>query len=87
MKFHVVRGEILGYPVYLNPVQTDLTFERAAWEGSDSSALGKALAHFSLGHEKDFGIYMVDSSRINVAGITEENVGYLAESIAAVVSS
>ena len=35
--------------------------------------------------KKEFGIYMVDSSRINVAGITENNVGYLAESIAAVV--
>ena len=33
----------------------------------------------------DFGIYMVDSSRINVAGITRQNVGYLAESIAAVL--
>jgi aspartate/tyrosine/aromatic aminotransferase len=35
--------------------------------------------------KKDYGIYMVDSSRINVAGITEDNVGYLADSIAAVV--
>jgi aspartate/tyrosine/aromatic aminotransferase len=33
--------------------------------------------------KKDFGIYMVDSSRINVAGITVKNVSYLAESIAA----
>jgi aspartate/tyrosine/aromatic aminotransferase len=36
--------------------------------------------------KKDYGIYMVDSSRVNVAGITEENVGYLSDSIAAVVS-
>lgn len=35
--------------------------------------------------KKDYGIYMVGSSRINVAGITRENVEYLAESIAAVV--
>ena len=34
----------------------------------------------------DYGIYMVDSSRINVAGITAENVDYLSDSIAAVVS-
>ena len=33
--------------------------------------------------KKDYGVYMVDSSRINVAGITRENVGYLADSIAA----
>ena len=31
------------------------------------------------------GIYLVDSSRINVCGITEANVGYLAESIASVL--
>jgi len=33
--------------------------------------------------KKDFGIYMVDSSRINVAGITPHNVTYLADSIVA----
>jgi len=33
----------------------------------------------------DFGVYMVDSGRINVAGITKDNVDYLAECIAAVV--
>ncbi len=32
-----------------------------------------------------YAIYMVDSSRINVAGVTRANVGYLAESIAAVL--
>ena len=35
--------------------------------------------------KQEYGIYMVDSSRINVAGITAENVEYLAESIAAVL--
>jgi len=35
--------------------------------------------------KKDFGIYMVDMSRINVAGITAENVDYLSDSIAAVL--
>ena len=35
--------------------------------------------------KSDFAVYMVDSSRINVAGITRENVGYLGESIAAVL--
>lgn len=35
--------------------------------------------------KRDFGVYMVGSSRINVAGITESNVGYLADSIAAVL--
>ena len=35
--------------------------------------------------KKEFAIYMVDSSRINIAGITTENVGHLSDSIAAVV--
>lgn len=35
----------------------------------------------------DFGVYMVDSSRINVAGITPANVNYLADSIAATLKN
>jgi aspartate/tyrosine/aromatic aminotransferase len=35
--------------------------------------------------KEDRGIYLVDSSRINVCGITEKNVQYLAESIASVL--
>lgn len=35
--------------------------------------------------KKDHGVYMVNSSRINVAGITESNVDHLAASIAAVL--
>jgi aspartate aminotransferase len=35
--------------------------------------------------KSEFGVYMVDSSRINVAGITRENVDYLGESIAKVL--
>ena len=35
--------------------------------------------------KREFGIYMVDSSRINVAGITPDNVEHLADSIAAVL--
>ena len=34
---------------------------------------------------KDRGVYLVGSSRINVCGITEDNVRYLAESIASVL--
>ncbi len=33
--------------------------------------------------KKDYGVYMVGSSRINTAGITTHNVNYLADSIAA----
>ena len=37
--------------------------------------------------KKDFGVYMVDSGRINVAGITPDNVNYLADSIAATLQN
>ncbi len=36
--------------------------------------------------KRDFGVYMVDSSRINVAGVTPANVDYLADAIAAVLN-
>ena len=35
--------------------------------------------------KKDYGIYLVDSGRINVCGITRDNVDYIAEAIAAVL--
>ena len=35
--------------------------------------------------KQDYGIYLVDSGRINVCGITGNNVSYLSESIAAVL--
>lgn len=35
--------------------------------------------------KQEFGVYMVDSSRMNVAGITADNVEYLAEAIASVL--
>ena len=47
--------------------------------------LGISAEHVAALKE-DYGIYMVNSSRINVAGITAGNVGYLSDSIAAVLS-
>lgn len=35
--------------------------------------------------KKDHAVYMVDSSRINIAGITAGNVGHIAQSVAAVL--
>lgn len=35
--------------------------------------------------KQDYGIYLVDSGRINVCGVTRDNADYLAESIAAVL--
>ena len=62
--------------------------------GHDFSHLTRAAGMFTFlgitteqvqALKKDYAIYMVGSSRINVAGITETNVEYLAESIAAVL--
>ncbi len=67
---------------------------RDAAPGHDFSQLVRANGMFSfLGISREqverlksgYGIYMVDSSRINVAGITPSNVGYLADAIAAVL--
>jgi aspartate aminotransferase len=35
--------------------------------------------------KQDHAVYMVDSSRINIAGITADNVGHIAKSVAAVL--
>jgi aspartate/tyrosine/aromatic aminotransferase len=55
-------------------------------------ATGKGMfSHLGVAVEQvaqlksEFGIYLVDSSRINVCGITKDNVAYLAESVAAVL--
>jgi len=83
-----MRGRLQGMRALLN----DALIEKAA--GHDFSHLLRANGMFcflgisaeQIGRlKKDFGIYMVDSSRINLAGITEENVGYLSDSIAAIL--
>jgi aspartate/tyrosine/aromatic aminotransferase len=62
--------------------------------GHDFSQIGRGKGMFSyLGVspeqvaalKKDYGIYLVDSGRINVCGVTRDNVDYLTESIAAVL--
>jgi aspartate/tyrosine/aromatic aminotransferase len=83
-----MRGRLQGMRVLLNDALAEKTPEH------DFSHLVRANGMFcflgiSAEHvqalKKNYGIYMVESSRINVAGITEENVGYLSDSIAAVL--
>jgi aspartate/tyrosine/aromatic aminotransferase len=83
-----MRGRLESMRVLLN----DALIERNP--GRDFSHLVRANGMFCfLGVtaeevrqlKQDYGVYMVDSSRINVAGVTEQNVGYLADAIAAVV--
>jgi aspartate aminotransferase len=63
-------------------------------KGHDFSHINRANGLFSfLGIsevqvdrlKRDYGVYVVGSSRVNVAGITGDNVAYLAESVAAVL--
>lgn len=74
----------------------DLLCEKLAEHAPDHdfSHLGRAAGMFCFlgisaeqieALKKDHGIYLVGSSRINVAGVTPDNVDYLAESIAAVL--
>ena len=50
------------------------------------SFLGLSVAQVDQLREQ-FSIYMVGSSRINIAGISQTNIDYLAQSIAAVLVS
>ena len=83
-----MRNRLLGMRALLH----DTLQEKAP--GHDFSHLVRATGMFCfLGIsaeqvtrlKQDFGVYMVDSSRINVAGITPGNVEHLATSIAAVL--
>ena len=83
-----MRGRLQEMRVMLN----DALKERAP--AHDFSHLVRAVGMFCfLGItpeqvqrlKEDYGVYMVSSSRINIAGITARNVGYLADSIAAVL--
>ncbi|MBT8092906.1 MAG: aspartate/tyrosine/aromatic aminotransferase [Gammaproteobacteria bacterium] len=83
-----MRGRLREMRVLLN----DALIEKAPQH--DFSHLVRAVGMFCfLGVtpqqvsrlKKDYGVYMVGSSRINIAGITAANVDYLTDSIAAVL--
>lgn len=89
------RGEVEAMRTRLRSMRELLV--RALAErvpGRDFSHISRANGLFSfLGLtesqverlKRDYSIYMVDSSRINVAGITPGNIDYFAESVAAVL--
>jgi aspartate/tyrosine/aromatic aminotransferase len=83
-----MRDRLQGMRVLLNDALIEKTPDR------DFSHLVRANGMFcylgitpqQVGRlKKEFGVYLVDTSRINVAGITEANVGYLSDAIAAVL--
>jgi aspartate aminotransferase len=64
--------------------EKDFSFIRQ--ENGMFSFLGLSQAQVERLRE-EFSIYMVGSSRINVAGVNQSNIGYLAESVAKVIQS
>ncbi len=92
MRWHQELDEMRGRLLEMRSLLNEALKARAP--GHDFSHLVRATGMFCfLGItaeqvtqlKKDHGVYMVDSSRINVAGITPDNVGHLASSIAAVL--
>lgn len=89
------EGEVTQMRERMNSLRT-LLVERLAAAGVSSgfehiqsqhgmfSFLGISVEQVKRLREQ-YGIYMVDSSRINIAGISQQNIDYLANSIAAVL--
>jgi aspartate/tyrosine/aromatic aminotransferase len=79
-----MRGRLREMRVLLNDALKEKAPER------DFSHLVRARGMFcflgipeSQVNRKEYGVYMVGSSRINTAGITAQNVNYLADAIVA----
>jgi len=89
------QEELAGMRARLTDMRTLLVAElKRAVHGRDFSHIGRTTGMFcylginaeQVGRlKKERGVYLVDSSRINVCGITEGNARYIAESIAAVL--
>lgn len=87
-------AEVASMRERINGIRRLLADELAAAGAGDFSFLAAERGMFSfLGVSPDqaarlrdeHSVYLMDSSRINVAGVTEDNVGYLAKAVAAVV--
>ena len=72
--------------VKLNGQGVDTDFSFIAKQHGMFSFLGLSGTQVDQLREQ-FGIYMVGSSRVNIAGISQANIDYLAQSIAAVLES
>ena len=78
----------------INGLRSGLRQKLEAKSGRDFSFIEREKGMFSflgltteqtLRLRQDFSVYMLDSSRINVAGVNARNIDYLAESVAAVL--
>ena len=92
MRWHQELDDMRGRLKDMRSLLNDALKERAPQ--ADFSHLVRATGMFCFlglsvdqvnALKADHGVYMVGSSRINVAGITPDNVDYVAESIAAVL--
>lgn len=87
--------EVASMRARINGIRALLASELAAAGAGDFSFVARERGMFSfLGVtpaqaarlRDEHSVYLLDSSRINVAGVTEDNVGYLAKAVAAVTS-
>jgi len=88
------RSELVEMCSRINGLRSDLRSKLEAASGRDFAFIEKEKGMFSflgLSAEQavklreDYGVYMLNSSRINVAGVNAGNIDYLAESVAAVL--
>ncbi|PLW68563.1 aromatic amino acid transaminase [Pseudohalioglobus lutimaris] len=88
------RVELMEMCARINGLRSDLRTKLEAASGRDFAFIEKEKGMFSflgLSAEQasrlreDYAVYMLDSSRINVAGVNAGNIDYLAESVAAVL--
>ena len=87
------EAEVATMRKRINDLRTRLVDSLASAGAGDFSYIARERGMFSfLGISPDsiaslrreFSIYMVDSSRINVAGLSDHNIAYVSEAIATV---
>jgi aspartate aminotransferase len=88
------RSELTGMCERINGLRSDLRQKLEAHSGADFGFIEREKGMFSflgLSAEqaqrlrREYSVYMLDSSRINVAGVNARNIDYLAQSVAAVL--
>ena len=88
------RAELATMCERINGLRRELRHKLAASSGRDFDFIERENGMFSflgLSTEQvlrlrgEFSVYMLDSSRINVAGVNRRNIDYLAQSVAAVL--
>jgi aspartate aminotransferase len=88
------RAELTAMCQRINGLRSDLRLALEAQCGADYGFIEREKGMFSfLGLSveqavtlrQSFGVYMLDSSRINVAGVNARNIDYVAKSVASVM--